>query len=192
MGDLYKDIAKIYDEIGVSDYSIVWGESILSFFENEHPDEEFKKNLDLCCGTGALCNFFKENGIESKGVDISEDMLDTAKTNFPEIEFICSNAAGYEDDEIYDFITCTDDAMNHITDIEDFETIIKKASSWLHEGGYFFFDLINYDFIPQHLVKNIDDETKLVFDHFPVEDGVLTKTLKYYKNDELIWENLLS
>lgn len=192
MRHLYKNIAKIYDQIGISDYSIVWGKSILKFFENEHSDEKFEKNLDLCCGTGALCNFFEENGIKSKGVDISKEMLDIANANFPEIEFICCGVGNYEDDGLYDFITCTDDALNHITDIEEFEKVIEKASSWLREGGYFFFDLINYEFIPQHLVKNIDDETKLVFDHFPVEDGILSKTLQYWENGELKWENLHS
>ena len=74
----YKFFSEIYDACSVSKYSILFGESMLKYFEVMHPNESFKKNLDLCCGTGTLCNFFIENGIESKGVDLSNGMLETA------------------------------------------------------------------------------------------------------------------
>ena len=169
MEGLYDDICEIYDDLGISDYAITFGKSILEFFSKEHPDKEFKRHLDICSGTGALCNFFYEKGIETKGVDIMESMVDVAKNNFPAIEFICEDAAKYKTDETFDFITSTDDALNHVIDLEDFKSIIENVSSMLREGGYFFFEFI--------LSRNLTD------------DGILEIILKYYVNDELIVEN---
>ena len=81
MTDLYKDFAAVYDECGVSDYSISFGNAMLEYINRMHTNETFKKNLDICCGTGTLCNFFKDKGIETKGVDISKEMLDIALVN---------------------------------------------------------------------------------------------------------------
>lgn len=64
------------------------GSIILKYLNEKHPNENFKKNLDICCGTGELCNFFMNNNIDSKGVDISEDMITVARDKFPNIEFI--------------------------------------------------------------------------------------------------------
>lgn len=189
MKELYEDLSKIYDKIGISDYSITVGRSVLEFFKKEHHNETFKKNLDICCGTGALCNFFKDNGIESKGVDILETMIDIAREQFPGIEFIQSDVAEYETDEKFDFITCTDDALNHVLDIEDFKKIIENVSSWLREGGYFIFDLNLANIIPKHVVKGVDENSKLTYTHEILDDVTYHYKIRYYENDEIIWEH---
>ena len=189
MEELYRDLSKIYDKIGISEYSIIVGKSILKFFENEHPTEEFKENLDICCGTGALCNFFKENGIESKGVDMLEDMINIANENYPNIEFIQSDIVKYKTDKTFDFITCTDDALNHILDIEDFKATIKNVSSWLRDGGYFFFDLNLANIIPKYVVKGIDENSKLTYDHEIMNDEIYHYKIKFYRNEEVVWEH---
>lgn len=111
MHDLYDDFAKVYDECGVDDYSLSFGKGMLKYLDLIHPDESFKKNLDICCGTGTLCGFFKDNGIQTKGVDLSAEMLDVARSKYCDVEFIKCNASEFNDGEVYDFITCTDDAL---------------------------------------------------------------------------------
>ena len=57
--------------------------SILKTIEVEDKDV-----LDVGCGTGAYCNWFKEYGAKSvTGVDISEDMIKIAKETYPELDF---------------------------------------------------------------------------------------------------------
>ena len=46
MVDLYKYFSAIYDECNVSTHSIIFGKSMLRYFEIMHPNESFKKNLD--------------------------------------------------------------------------------------------------------------------------------------------------
>ena len=189
MEELYYDLSKIYDKLGVSDYSITLGKSILKFFNEQQTNEDFNKNLDICSGTGALCNFFKENGIESKGVDILETMINISRSNFPEIEFIQADIIQYETDEIFDFITCTDDALNHITDEKDFEKIIQNVSSWLREGGYFIFDLNLARLFPRHIVKGIDENSKLTYTIDTPDEETFHYKIRYYENDEIVWEH---
>ena len=189
MEGLYDDICEIYDDLGISDYAITFGKSILEFFSKEHPDKEFKRHLDICSGTGALCNFFYEKGIETKGVDIMESMVVVAKNNFPAIEFICEDAAKYKTDETFDFITSTDDALNHVIDLEDFKSIIENVSSMLREGGYFFFDLNLERLFEKESVKEIGENKKFILSRNLTDDGILEIILKYYVNDELIVEN---
>lgn len=51
-----KKFSKIYEEYGWDYFSITMGEAILNYFKNNNI--KINTNLDLCCGTGTLCNFF--------------------------------------------------------------------------------------------------------------------------------------
>ena len=61
MDDVYVELAQMYDKFGISDFSVSFGDSMLKYFDCMYPNETFKKNLDICCGTGTLCGFFKED-----------------------------------------------------------------------------------------------------------------------------------
>lgn len=189
MNEFYKLISQSYDKVGISDYSITVGKSILEFFKKEHSNREFKKNLDICCGTGTLCNFFEENGIKSKGVDISEDMLNIAREKYPEIEFIGSDIILYEDNAQYDFITCTNDALNYILDIDDLKTVFKNVNSWLYVDGYFIFDLIAGHLMPEYLVKQQTDDFKIIYKSNILDNDLIHMITYYYENDELVWQH---
>ena len=191
MADLYTFFSEIYDECNVSSYCVLFGESMLRYFEIMHPDESFKKNLDLCCGTGTLCNFFMGNGIESKGVDLSNDMLETALKKYPDIEFVHCNIIEYKDDEKYDFITSTDDALNHIIEIDDLKKAFENANALLRKDGLLIFDINNFNqFNFEKLEKFTGDSTKLVYT--PTREGKIVKSkVEYYENNELLWSEEL-
>ena len=173
MVDSYKFFSEIYDECNVSNYSILFGESMLRYFEIMHPNESFKKNLDLCCGTGTLCNFFMENGIESNGVDLSEGMLEIALKNYPDIE--------------YDFITSTDDALNHITEINDLKKAFQNANALLREEGLFIFDINNFNLFNFEKVEKFSGDSKKLVYTPSKDDKIVNVKVDYYENDELSW-----
>lgn len=188
MEKFYKFISNIYDDVGINEYSMTLGRSILKFFNMNHPEREFRKNLDLCCGTGTLCNFFKENGIESKGVDISDYMLDIAKEKYPDIEFIKADVVTYEDDHQYDFITCIDDALNHILEIDDVKTIFKNVNSYLCDGGYFIFDILIGYLLPETHVIQISDDKKIIYKIKILKNNIMHTITHYYENEKLAWQ----
>ena len=159
---------------------------MLTYFEEKHPNDTFKTNLDICCGTGVLCNYFKSQNISSKGIDISEGMIKKAKENFPEIDFICEDAATYKDTVKYDFITCTDDAINHITDKNILKRIFNNIHKSLRDGGLFVFDIDDYGHIVnKSYAKSVDDNHMLKYTVSKTKEGLISTRVMYYENDEL-------
>lgn len=186
--ELYEKISGIYDEARITTFTIRLGKSILEFLNDRDEIDEFKTNLDLGCGTGTLSKFFLDNGIESKGVDISPDMIEIARKNYPEIEFIVNDASVYEDYGKYDLVTCTHDAFNHITDIDKIKSTISNVNRWLRMDGYFVFDLNNFDTVPydEDFIYDIDENSKLVY--YPTrKDNLVNFNIRYFKDDEMIW-----
>ena len=189
MDDLYSNIAEIYDECSVNDFSVSFGNAMLKYFNGMHSNETFKKNLDICCGTGTLCGFFKENNIETKGVDISSAMLKVARNKYPNIEFIEADVVKYQDDETYDFVTCIDDAFNHIVDVDDAKKVIKNIYKLLRVNGLFILDINNFNLLPTgEYNKSSNDYSRLVYKLHKEED--LFKThVEYYEHEKLVWKN---
>lgn len=157
-----------------------------------HPNESFKKNLDLCCGTGSLCNFFMENGIESKGVDLSEGMLEIALKKYPDIEFVHCNIINYKDDEKYDFITLIDDALNHIIEIDDLKKSFQNANDFLRKDGLFIFDINNFNQISSKKREKFSDDSKKLVYTTSKEDKLVNYKIEYYENDEFIWSEIIN
>jgi ubiquinone/menaquinone biosynthesis C-methylase UbiE len=57
----------------------------------------FKKGdrvLDIGCGNGRFCQFFKEQGAEYSGIDNSRNLIAIARKNFPEANFAVADALG--------------------------------------------------------------------------------------------------
>lgn len=55
--------------------------------KNNLTQNKIKTVLDVGCGPGAYCKFFKEQGLEVMGVDYSENTISVAKNKYPEINF---------------------------------------------------------------------------------------------------------
>lgn len=192
MGDLYSNFADVYDDCGVDKYALSFGEAMLNYLEMMHPDETFKRNLDICCGTGTLCNFFKGKGLETKGVDISKEMLDVASSKYPDIEFVVCDATTYRDEETYDFVSCTDDAVSHLTDPDDVKKVFETVNTLLRDGGMFIFDINFFDsFVFEKFDKSLDDFRRLSYD-ISRDGKIVNFDVEYYENDELLWRNSVS
>lgn len=138
-----KIFSKIYDEYGWDYFSLTMGKSILDYFKVNNII--IKNNLDLCCGTGVLCDFFYKNNIKIKGIDISKYMLQIAKSKNNNIEFKNENVLFYKDNKKYDLVTMTCDAINHLIGDGDLECLLKNVNKLLNKNGYFIFDVINKD-----------------------------------------------
>lgn len=141
--ETYEKLSGCYNDLGISDFSVRFGRSIRQFFE----DENYKafRTLDLCCGTGNMCRLFADAGLETFGIDSSPEMVKIAREISPKTEFLCADITEASDLGTFDFITCIDDSINHITNPEDLQKIFDFASDSLPEGGFFIFDIINED-----------------------------------------------
>ena len=133
---MYSDIfCKVYNEFGWNYYPEAFGEQLLQWMavQNFRP----KTSMDLACGTGVLCEILAENGIQSAG------MIEIARERTPHIHYDVADMITYRPDAQFDLVTCTGDAINHISDLTNVEKIFQNVFAYTAPGGYFVFDILN-------------------------------------------------
>lgn len=97
--------------------------------------------LDIMCGTGNLLVQFEDKGWETNGVDISESMLEVAKTNLSKTKLIQSDIVEFNSKDDYQVVVATADALNHLKIDKDIYEVFKTVFSLLSNSGYFIFDM---------------------------------------------------
>lgn len=120
-----------------------------------------KNVLDVGCGAGIFSNYLSKLGVKPKGVDFSSTLINIAKQNYPNIEFVCSDICNYHPDETFDGIFVKD-MLFHLSD----EDILKTLSSFkklLKPNGKIciIMDIPNED--GEHLVAEELDENYIVY-----------------------------
>lgn len=98
--------------------------------------------LDLGCGTGHFSNYMRQRGYEVVGLDPSTKMLDFAKKNFPEIEFVegISSALPFNDNSFDLIISIEVLRYLHPKDVVDSYSEVYRT---LKPGGTFFVTHVN-------------------------------------------------
>ena len=99
------------------------------------------KVLDLCCGTGRLAKVLTDNGYRVTGIDGSAEMLEYAKTNAPDAEFIHEDARTFKLPPVYNAVFSTFNSLNHILTLTQLLRTFRNVNKCLVSGGIFIFDL---------------------------------------------------
>lgn len=105
------------------------------------PDMSDKTVLDLGCGYGWHCIYAMEQGANrAVGVDISQKMIDVAKTKTPfkQVEYICAAMEDFEAERESFDIVLSSLALHYTTDFND---IAKRVHYYLRPGGSFVFSV---------------------------------------------------
>jgi SAM-dependent methyltransferase len=106
--------------------------------------------LDLCCGTGQIAKGLIERGYCVTGIDGSERMLEFARENAPDAEFIRADARSFERTGSFSAVISAFDSLNHIMSIEELKMVFRNVHAVIDDDGIFLFDL------------NLEDETELL------------------------------
>ena len=117
------------------------------------------KVLDIGCSTGELAIDLSQLGFKLDGMDLNERMVEKARNKAQSLkeppEFKIGDMRNLK--ELYqpgfDGIICFGNTIVHLTDLEEIEDFFGQIYDLLDEGGYFIFQIVNYDRI---LDKNID------------------------------------
>jgi SAM-dependent methyltransferase len=104
--------------------------------------------LDLCCGTGQIAAAMVERGFKVTGLDGSKAMLEFARANAPDAEFIHADARRFKLPKQYQAVISAFDSLNHIMEIDELMSVFRNARSVLLDDGIFLFDL------------NVEDESE--------------------------------
>lgn len=184
---MYSDIfSKVYDAFGWNYYP----ESFAQLLQCWIREQQITVNsmLDLGCGTGVLCSIMAEQGIETRGMDLSSGMIAMAKEKYPHIPFEQGNMIDWRPEKSYDLVTSTCDAINHILDPEDVKRIMQNVFSYLNPGGIFLFDLLRpgeeNDCEPVDLGEL--DGKRLQFQIYHPQERFVTLQADLFENDKLI------
>ena len=139
---MYSDVfCKVYNEFGWNYYPEIFGEQLLQWLKRQNLNP--RTCMDLACGTGILCRILHESGIEASGMDFSSGMIDIARSENPALHFDVADMITYRPDARFDLVTCTGDAINHISDLTNVEKIFQNVFAYTAPGGYFVFDILN-------------------------------------------------
>ena len=189
---MYSDIfCKVYNEFGWNYYPEAFGEQLLQWMqENDfHP----KTAMDLACGTGVLCEILAAQGIASAGMDFSSGMIDIARSRNPHIPYEVADMTTYRPHKLFDLVTCTGDAVNHIAALTDVEKIFRNVYEYLAPGGYFIFDLLNENEVSDSEPFEMDftETTKVWFQMTRPAENKVSLTIRVYENGELQLEEVI-
>ncbi|MDD5732102.1 MAG: methyltransferase domain-containing protein [Patescibacteria group bacterium] len=144
----YNNIAEIYDETMGSDFADIIYNSHLKTAKEQLANKSQIKCLDIACGTGSFIRrLAKELGDKADcyGMDLSEGQIAKAREKAEEIgakvAFSVGNMMESKFEKECDLITINLDALNHLRQPEDWETVFKKIFDSLNNGGVFLFDI---------------------------------------------------
>lgn len=112
---------------------------------------KFGTALDAACGTGLHAILLNKLGIQTIGVDISEEMLDVARKNAEnlgiQVQFIQAplpNLSG-KINKKFDAIFCLGNSLPHILDRNELTSIFQTFNQLLNENGILILQLLNYE-----------------------------------------------
>ena len=139
---MYSDVfCKVYNAFGWNYYPEAFGQQLLIWLEQKHFSPETA--LDLACGTGILCQILHNQGIRTRGMDLSSGMIEIARSANRDIAYDVANMVTYRPEETFDLVTCTGDAFNHIASLADLQTIFQNIHGYLAQDGWLVFDILN-------------------------------------------------
>lgn len=136
----YAKLATYYDYLQRDiDYS-VWQDWLIKYITSENMSV-----LEMGCGTGKIASFLKLNDVDIDAFDLSPQMIEVAKKNFPEINFFVADIVNFKSSKKYDVIIIFMDTINYITD----EIVIAQAflniANALAPAGKVLFDIHKQD-----------------------------------------------
>lgn len=89
--------------------------------------------LDLGCGTGQLTEKIARNGTEVMGIDSSQNMIEKARQNYPDLQFNVADARSFQIDRTFDAVFSN--ATLHW--VPEADAVIDRVYQALKSGGRF-------------------------------------------------------
>ena len=185
---------KVYNEFGWNYFPEAFAEELLQWLKGQAASFRPETAMDLACGTGVLCECLQAAGIEAAGMDFSQGMIDIARERNGSIHYDVADMITYRPEKQYDLVTCTGDAINHISDLNDVGKIFDNVYAYLAPGGYFIFDILSGREVPEEEPFDLDfsEDVKAQFMVEHDDKGyVHLKTTVYEKGKEPFTEEIL-
>ncbi len=195
-----KEYAGVYDSLYQSKNYKKECDFLEGIFKKQ--SKSVKTVLDLGCGTGGHAIILAKRGFKVTGIDQSEDMLNTARSNAKKaglkIDYRRSSIQDLKLDKKFDVVIAMFAVMGYQTDNEDLALACKNAKAHLKRGGSFIFDAWNGTAVltdpPSQVVKDLKTADKRIIRYTRPEVDMIAHTVDVnfkvlvLKNDKIISE----
>jgi SAM-dependent methyltransferase len=156
-----------------------------------------KRILDVCCGTGTMCELLDSEGFRMAGFDLSLPMIEQAREKarlgLRNIRYECMDAAEFDMGETYEAAFSFFDSLNYITDPERLRLAFHRVAEHLEPGGSFIFDLNTaYAFEAKMFdQKNLSKKARVRYDwtgDWDPEERIIRVSMKFWTGEEEVEE----
>lgn len=181
--DSFGPVASFYDELMESVPYRMWVSYYLLLLAQQeaHPTTI----LDVCCGTGTMCELLDDEGFAMSGFDLSEEMIRQARKKARDqqrtIRYEVADVAEFDMGTTFDAAFSFFDSLNYVVDPVRLQEGFQRVAAHLEPGGSWIFDLNteyafeNQMFDQEHLKKgsnvrykwtgDYDKESRLIHVH---------------------------
>ena len=122
---------------------------------------DVKTHHDLACGSGYFVDRVNNLGIASSWSNISHQQIEIAQERYTAKNYTIKDMANLSLDTQVDFITCNNDAINHLYSFQEWRELFTNVYNNLNKKGFFLFDY--------HTLEKINN-TKYTKNTMRVED----------------------
>ncbi|MBC8066010.1 MAG: class I SAM-dependent methyltransferase [Chlorobia bacterium] len=141
--DSFTTVAPYYDELMHQVPYRMWVGYYLLLLS--HQNIKPKTILDVCCGTGTMCELLTDEGFSMSGFDLSAEMIRQAKKKAArerkDIRYEVGDAAEFEMGEQYDAAFSFFDSLNNILEADHLQRAFHKIAKHVKPSGSFIFDV---------------------------------------------------
>ncbi|HVT12144.1 MAG TPA: class I SAM-dependent methyltransferase [Fimbriimonadaceae bacterium] len=158
-----------------------------------HQQYKPKTILDVCCGTGTMCELLTDEGFALSGFDISPGMIQVAREKAArkelDIRYEVFDAAEVDMGETYDAAFSFFDSLNNILDPDRLQMAFDRIFEHLNPGGSFIFDLNSAYAFEQKMFDqanmraNAKLKYKWVGDYDP-KSRIITVDMRFWRGGE--------
>lgn len=165
-----------------------------------------KKILEIGCGTGEISKRLADYGYEVCGIDISEEMINIAKTKYLNLDIKKQDMRTIKTENEFDAIVCVFDALNYLQNFEELKLSFENIKRALKPNGVFLFDVLNRKMIdsmfPEDIFADDRENMSIIWKHSYEEEIDLDKISasffireeknSYIRYDEVFYKKIYS
>jgi len=144
----YTVIAEIYDRMMSHVAYGDWAEHVRNIWER-HAAGRFRSCLDAACGTGRFLEILREQGVELWGMDVSEKMLELARSRLGSGEspapgepvLFRADLRDFRPPRRFELVTCLYDSVNYLLSMGELVAALRNLAGCLERNGLLVFDI---------------------------------------------------
>ena len=177
--------SQVYDRIYSFKNYALEAQTLHQIIQTQNP--QARTLLDVACGTGKHLEQLKAH-YQAEGLDLSADLLESAKHRNPELEFHQGDMSAFDLGTRFDVITCLFSAIGYLPSVAALEATLLCFANHLNTGGVVLVEpwLFPEGFEAGHMgVQTVDDpDLKLVRMNTSRVDGRVSTLEFHYLHGE--------